>query len=139
MGERIEVESKSAAWEKAASLFPFDYERNEFASKNAGYPIFSATDKTNGSFICDLGCRLELNIRHNDGTESETINIWIEDRRYTAAEVRRIIKKQRAELDAIDAIKRAAECNPSDASEQVLKVLVTLDLAVREDLQRFGW
>ena len=138
MKELIEVETKSAAWEKAASLFPFDYERNEFASRNAGYPIFSATDKSNGSFICDLGCRLELNIRNNDGTEAETINIWIEDRRYTAAEVRKIVKKQLAELKAIEALKRAAEANPSDAAEEVQKVLVTLELVVREDLQRFG-
>ena len=139
MKDRIEVENRTEAWSKASSLFPFDFEKDEFASKNAGYPIYRATDKTNGSYISDLGSRLELNIRHNDGSEHATINIWIEDRRYTAKEVREIVSVQRKEMEAIAAIRLAAEVMDTEAGKQVIKLLNSMEIQVKARLEQFGY
>ena len=137
--EKIEVYSREDAWKKAQELFPGDYEQDELGTKNAGYPVYRATDKTNGSYISDLGCRLELNIRHNDGSEHATINIWIEDRRYTAKEVREIVSVQRKEMEAITAIRLAAEVMDTEAGKQVIKLLNSMEIQVKARLEQFGF
>lgn len=139
MKDRIEVENRNEAWSKASSLFPFDFEKDEFASKNAGYPIYRATDKTNGSYISDLGCRLELNIMDNKGRECHSINIWIEDRRYTAKEIREIVTGQRKEMEAIAAIRLAAEVMDTEAGKQVIQLLNSMELQVKARLEQFGF
>ena len=37
------VKSIQEAWDEVNKIFPYDYEKNETASKNAGYPIYYST------------------------------------------------------------------------------------------------
>ena len=39
--EKITATDKTEAWKKANEIFPFDYEKDEAASKRAGYPMKS--------------------------------------------------------------------------------------------------
>lgn len=71
------VKNRQAAWAEANRLFPTDYEKNDRASKRAGYDIYDSTSEGNDSWISDLGNRLELNIWGDNGVEST--NIWIEE------------------------------------------------------------
>ncbi len=49
--------------------------KDEQSSGRAGYPIYRSTaDDHYYDYICDLGCRLEINLR-----SGETVNIWIEE------------------------------------------------------------
>ena len=135
MKDRIEVENRNEAWSKASSLFPFDFEKDEFASSNAGYPIY----RQNGgpSWISELSDRLELTIVDAKGN-CETINIWIEDRKYTAAEVREIVTAQRKELEAIGMIRQAAEAMETHTGEAVIELLDRLEWSVKAKLEQFG-
>ena len=103
---------------------------------NAGYPIY----RQNGgpSWISELSDRLELTIVDAKGN-CETINIWIEDRKYTAAEVREIVTAQRKELEAINAIRLAAEVMDTEAGKQVIKLLNSMEIQVKARLEQFGF
>lgn len=110
--ERISVVNKEAAWAIANRFFPTDYDKDEQASANAGYPIYRHHELNPENKICDLGCRLEVNLGN------ETINIWIEnpeaeelekqvealtkkcEERYT--ELTEAHREKRAALDTID-------------------------------------
>lgn len=70
----LKVDNKKSAWDLANRLFPEDYERDEVASENAGYPVYMSTKEGSNAHISDLNNRLELNY---DGGRSE--NIWIEE------------------------------------------------------------
>lgn len=70
---RISVVNKEAAWAIVNRLFPSDYDKDEVASTNAGYPIYRHNTLNPENRICDLGCRLEVNLGN------DTINIWIEN------------------------------------------------------------
>lgn len=71
----IKVKNVAEAWEIANSIFPTDYEKDEDSSQRAGYPTYRSTaDGCYYDYICDLGDRLEVNLK--DG--NRTINIWIE-------------------------------------------------------------
>lgn len=70
---RISVVNKEAAWAVVNRLFPTDYDKDEVASTNAGYPIYRHNKLNPENKICDLGCRLEVNLGN------DTINIWIEN------------------------------------------------------------
>jgi len=70
---RISVVNKEAAWAIVNRLFPSDYDKDEVASTNAGYPIYRHNALNPENRICDLGCRLEVNLGN------DTINIWIEN------------------------------------------------------------
>jgi len=138
--EHYEFESRDAAWQKAKSVFPFDYEKDEESSKNAGYPVYRATrESDNNSWISDLGTRLELNIVDGKDRECNTINIWINDRKYTAAEVREIVSTQRKELEAINAIRLAAEVMKTHAGETVIEILNRLEYDAKAKLEEFGF
>ncbi len=56
----------------ANKLFPTDYNKDESCSESAGYPIYRGTVEYY-DYICDLGDKLELNLK--DG--NKTVNIWI--------------------------------------------------------------
>ena len=74
----IKVKNRDEAWKEANRLFPTDYEKDERASQNAGYPIYMSTAEGENSWISDLNCTLELNI-HNKKTKGiDTIRINIE-------------------------------------------------------------
>ena len=134
--EKIEVYSRDDAWKKAQELFPGDYDVDSFASSNAGYPIY----RQNGgpSWISELSDRLELTIVDAKGN-CETINIWIEDRKYTAAEVREIVTAQRKELEAIGMIRQAAEAMETHTGEAVIELLDRLEYSVAAKLEQFGF
>lgn len=76
------VSSRDEAWTKANELFPTDYEQDTQSSSRAGYPIYRSTadGMTNYWYntICDLGCRLEINLC-GENWDGETINVWIEE------------------------------------------------------------
>lgn len=80
------VNSRVQAWREADRIFPTDYMKDEQASKKAGYDIYKSTADGNGSWISDLGNRLEINLE--DGS---TTNIWIEEpkkQRHTSCHMR---------------------------------------------------
>lgn len=94
---RIEVHTTSEAWQRAREIFPTEYQKDELRSTNAGYPIYTTTDKNRGGasfcWISDLGDRLEVNLPN-----AETVNIWIVE----SAEQKEIkaLKTRIAELEA---------------------------------------
>lgn len=65
------VSNIEQAWMEAEKFIPV-YMKDYEASKNAGYDIFVNLEKKH-EYICDLGCRLELNLANGKST-----CIWIE-------------------------------------------------------------
>lgn len=61
------------AWRMVNEIFPTDYYKNEAKSANAGYSIYDSNLGDEYGYICDLGCRLEVNT-----ADGKSINIWIE-------------------------------------------------------------
>lgn len=62
------------AWNIVNEIFPTDYEKDMESSERAGYPIYRSTaDDHYYDYICDLNCRLEINL-----SSGKTINVWIE-------------------------------------------------------------
>ena len=74
MTENIKVNSVEEMWNKANQIFPTDYEKDEESSLRAGYPIYRSTIEYY-NYICDLNCRLEVNLKEGN----KTINIWLND------------------------------------------------------------
>lgn len=71
----MKVSSKEKAWEEVNKIFPYDYEKDEKGSANAGYPIYTSTASEHPqNWISDLGNRLEVNLEDGSST-----NIWIEE------------------------------------------------------------
>lgn len=75
----MKVMSIEEAWKKVDEIFPYDYEKDEHSSSNAGYPIYRSTalDHQN-NWISDLGTSLEVN---TEDRKSE--RIWIEQNTYS--------------------------------------------------------
>ena len=70
----MKVSSKEKAWE-VNKIFPYDYEKDEKGSANAGYPIYtSIASEHPQNWISDLGNRLEVNLEDGSST-----NIWVEE------------------------------------------------------------
>lgn len=69
----INCTSHDQALQVAFRLFPYSTTLDPQRSKNAGYPIYYATDDDN-AYICDLNSRIELNYP-DGGTE----HIHVED------------------------------------------------------------
>lgn len=70
------VLTRERAWQLADELFPTDYQKDEAASKRAGYPIYKTTstdERFAGFHISDLNTRLEVNMGN------ETVMIWIKE------------------------------------------------------------
>lgn len=72
MAKRIEVTSKKAAWEEVNKIFPADYAEDTSSSERAGYPVYRSSIECY-DYICDLGDRLEVNLKEGN----KTINVWI--------------------------------------------------------------
>lgn len=71
----MKVSSKEKAWEEVNKIFPYDYEKDEKGSANAGYPIYtSIASEHPQNWISDLGNRLEVNLEDGSST-----NIWVEE------------------------------------------------------------
>lgn len=77
------VKSIQEAWDEVNKIFPYDYEKNETASKNAGYPVYysTASDHQN-NWISDLGNRLEVNFE-----DGRSVNVWVDSEEYHHFEV----------------------------------------------------
>ena len=71
MEKRIEVTSKKEAWEIVNQIFPSDYSEDTGSSERAGYPVYRGVEYYD--YICDLGDRLEVNLKEGN----KTINVWI--------------------------------------------------------------
>lgn len=72
MKKSIEVTSKEAAWEEVNKIFPADYAEDTSSSERAGYPVYRSSIEYY-DYICDLGDRLEVNLKNG----GKTINVWI--------------------------------------------------------------
>ena len=72
MSKRIEVTSKQAAWNEVNKIFPADYAEDTTSSERAGYPVYRSNIEYY-DYICDLGDRLEVNLKEGN----KTINVWI--------------------------------------------------------------
>lgn len=72
MAERIEVTSKKEAWEAVNRIFPSDYSKDMGSSERAGYPVYRSETEYY-DYICDLGDRLEVNLKEG----CKTVNVWI--------------------------------------------------------------
>ena len=72
MKKYIEVTNKQEAWKAVDQIFPSDYSEDTCGSERAGYPIYRSNIEFY-DYICDLGDRLEVNLK-DDNT---TINVWI--------------------------------------------------------------
>lgn len=70
---KITVNTASQAWEKAREFFTDEYVKDIESSERAGYTTYRST-KEYYNYICDLGNRLEINLKQGN----KTINIWIE-------------------------------------------------------------
>lgn len=82
-GKAMTVKSIQEAWDEVNKIFPYDYEKDETASKNAGYPVYysTASDHQN-NWISDLGNRLEVNFE-----DGRSVNVWINSEEYHHFEV----------------------------------------------------
>lgn len=109
------VTSKEAAWEKVNEIFPTDYMKDEQSTERAGYPIYRSTAEGHYyDYICDLGCRLEVNL-----SSGETVNIWIketEEVRELRATVEALHKKV-SKLEA--ALEKELEWKPYEMEQNV--------------------
>jgi hypothetical protein len=75
------AKNMSEAWNMVNELFPTDYYENTAKTANAGYPIYDSTLGDENGYICDLGCRLEINF-----ADGRSVNIWIEEAEAEAEE-----------------------------------------------------
>ena len=124
------VRTEREAWEKAAEIFPTDYEKNSERSERAGYDIYESTLEGCNSWISDLGNRLEINLENG-----ETVNIWIdcesvENGAEEVAEAHKTVVTLESEttkitLDETTTTKRTAEI--SFSADMRLKDLATFE------------
>lgn len=75
MIKHIHTSSTSEAWARVSEIFPTDYTKDNESSAKAGYNVYRS-DIEYYNYICDLGDRIEINLK--DG--NQTINIWIDDK-----------------------------------------------------------
>lgn len=70
------VNGRDAAWKKVDEIFPTDYAKDDYRTERAGHPVYVSTAEGHeNDYICDLGCRLEVNIAEGN----KTTNIWISE------------------------------------------------------------
>lgn len=63
------------AWRLASMFTSANYSYNCYKSIRAGYPVYESSSDEGQDYICDLGCRLEVNLHK----PYETINIYIKE------------------------------------------------------------
>lgn len=66
----IQVKDRQEAFDVINEMYPLTYNKDERSTENAGYPIYRSEEEYY-SYICDLGCRLELNL-----ASGETVNFY---------------------------------------------------------------
>lgn len=98
--------TREAAWDEVNKIFPYDYEKDELSSKNAGYPIYRCVVAEHFyNWISDLGDRLEVNTE-----DGKSVNVRI-DTELNGMEIKIIFKdgqimtyqkRDKAEVNYID-------------------------------------
>lgn len=135
MNERITAKSAAEAWKMAAEIFGCSYERDEEASKSAGYSIYRGNTDVN-CWISDLGNVLELNM--SDGSVVR-IHIDTEEKLYTAAEVKRIVMAAKRDLDSTKRVIAAVEMLDITAvTDDVLDRMYRRQRELKNKLAEFG-
>lgn len=61
----IEVKNRQEAFDLINRDYPHTYELDTVSTQNAGYKIYRSEEEYY-TYICDLGCSLELNLSNND-------------------------------------------------------------------------
>lgn len=108
----ITVNTREQAWAEANKIFPTDYEKDETASRNAGYEIFRHPTLNHYNRICDLGNRLEV----LTGEYGENVtNIWIEPE---------IIKDMGTNMSEADYQRLCGNKKELEISEEEAKILI---------------
>lgn len=69
----IRVSDMTEAWRMARAITGETFSYYKYGSENAGYGVYNSDNEDSLTYVCDLGCRLEVN---KDG---DSINIWIEE------------------------------------------------------------
>lgn len=72
MTKRLEAKNRQEAFEIVTDIFPTDYAEDTESSQRAGYKIYRSKVEYY-DYICDLGNRLEINLKNGN----TTINVWI--------------------------------------------------------------
>lgn len=109
MAKRFEANSRQEAWDIVNAIFPADYEEDTDSKDRAGYPIYRSNVEYY-DYICDLGDRLEINLKNGN----KTINVWI---------IKKAEEKS-PELPTKEEIKEAASHQYTFEPEQVQLVRV---------------
>lgn len=131
--EHFHVTSTNEAWGLATEVFGVSCSIDQTATDIAGYKIFRGNTDA-ACWISDLGNRLELNM--SDGS---TINIWIDQKKYTAEEVRNMISDTRNELAAIENLTAAIKrCDISKSADILLETLHERKKDLTKILTDFG-
>lgn len=133
--KHIKVSTVQEAWKKAAEIIGGDYTKDATGSEGAGYPIYRSRTEYY-DYICDLNCRLEVNL--HDGS---TTNIWIQDvedldKKYTIDEFRKMVCDERRELARCRAIMDFLKEDPLKTADngKVIEYVVRLAEARRRRL-----
>ena len=133
--ESMTVKTEAAAWKTAAEIFGCEYQRDTTASNNAGYPIYRGVSDAQ-CWISDLGSRLELNM-----ADGSTITIWIEpeEKRYTAAEVRELVRTTKNELAAVEEVIEAMKnMDITETTDMVMASMAARKNTLMAKLAEFG-
>lgn len=102
----MKVSSVAEAWKIAGKLFPTDYVKDEQFSKLAGFDVYSSPVNGINDWICDLGTRLEVNLKNG----AETVDIWIENEpNDKMANLEKCIRNQ-IEKKAVSELETTFEC-----------------------------
>ena len=72
----VNVTSKAEAWSFAQTLIGSALTAQR-ATERCDTVIFEAEDGS--GWICDLGCRLEVNLKTKEDKDVVTLNVWIHD------------------------------------------------------------
>ena len=81
------VSDRQEAFDLINRHYPLTYKYDERSTERAGYPIYRSEEEYY-SYICDLGCRLELNLASGD-----TVNYYWQKPNYNYTVAPRYTKK----------------------------------------------
>ena len=134
--ERITAGSREEAWKKAQEIFGCSYDLDAERSERAGYNIYTGCSDVD-CWISDLGSSLELNM-----SNGETILIGVEEpeKRYSASEIRQIVKNAKRELRSVERISEAiGRVEFTDVKGAVIELISARRRELKAKLEEFGF
>lgn len=134
--EHITVGSREEAWKQAQEIFGCSYEYDDIRSAGAGYNIYTGCSDVD-CWISDLGSSLELNM-----SNGETILIRVEEpeKRYSASEIRQIVKNAQRELKSVERISEAiGRVEFTDVKGAVIELISARRRELKAQLEEFGF